>query len=294
MDDIDLKILKKLSQNCRLTYRELATMINMSISAIHKRIKNLVDDETISAFIARPNSIALKYLSVAIFGTSNAKSMDAVSKELGQHENVYYVLIESGKHLLILGYLRDISSMRDYSTYVSETAQISAPIIGITDIPYITTPEPLSTIDYKILKTLNRDARKPITDIADDVGISAKTVRKRLVRMIENKLVNFTVEWTEKAENNLTTGFHIYLKEGTSINSTNQYLYEKYSENIIICLSYSNIPNFTTMYVWTRNIQESQKIQEELQTEGFKDIIPYIALSGNSYDCWVDQLLRIK
>ena len=48
------------------------------------------------------------------------------------------------------------------------------------------------------------------------------------------------------------------------------------------------------MYVWTRNIQESQKIQEELQTEGFKDIIPYIALSGNSYDCWVDQILRTK
>jgi len=294
MDDIDFKILKKLMVNCRVTYRELATMTNMSVSAIHKRIKNLVDNEIISAFIARPSTIALKCLIVAIFGTSNAKSMDAVSKELGQHENVYYVLIESGKHLLILGYLRDISSMRDYSTYVSETAQISAPIIGITDIPYITTPEPLSTIDYKILKTLNRDARKPITDIADDVGISAKTIRKRLVRMIENKLVNFTVEWTEKAENNLTTGFHIYLKEGTSINSTNQYLNEKYSENIITCLSYSNIPNFTTMYIWTRNIQESQKIQEELQTEGFKDIIPYIALSGNSYDCWVDQLLRTK
>ncbi|MHA1479706.1 MAG: AsnC family transcriptional regulator [Promethearchaeota archaeon] len=263
MDEIDFILLKKLMVNCRVTYRELATMTNMSVSAIHKRIKNLVDNETISAFIARPSTIALKCLIVAIFGTSNAKSMDAVSKELGQHENVYYVLIESGKHLLILGYLRDISSMRDYSTYVSETAQISAPIIGITDIPYITTPEPLSTIDYKILKTLNRDARKPITDIADDVGISAKTIRKRLVRMIENKLVNFTVEWTEKAENNLTTG-------------------------------YSNIPNFTTMYIWTRNIQESQKIQEELQTEGFKDIIPFIALSGNSYDCWVDQILRTK
>ena len=178
MDEIDFIILKKLMVNCRVTYRELATMTNMSVSAIHKRIKNLVDNETISAFIARPSTIALKCLIVAIFGTSNAKSMDTVSKELGQHENVYYVLIESGKHLLILGYLRDISSMRDYSTYVSETAQISAPIIGITDIPYITTPEPLTTIDYKILKTLNRDARKTIIDIADDVGLSAKTVRK--------------------------------------------------------------------------------------------------------------------
>ncbi|MHA1985425.1 MAG: EamA family transporter [Promethearchaeota archaeon] len=98
MDDIDLKILKKLLANCRVTYRELAIMTNMSVSAIHKRIKSLVDNESISAFIARPSIIALKNLSVAIFGNSNAKSMDTVSKELGQHENVYYVLIESGKH----------------------------------------------------------------------------------------------------------------------------------------------------------------------------------------------------
>ncbi|GAG54843.1 unnamed protein product, partial [marine sediment metagenome] len=37
-----------------------------------------------------------------------------------------------------------------------------------------------------------------------------------------------------------------------------------------------------------------QKIQEELQTEGFKDIIPHIYLSAKWYECWVDQLLRTK
>ena len=294
MDEIDLLILKKLFETSRLTYRELAEITNMSVSAVHKRINKLVDDEIIEAFIARPSAIALKYLIVSIFGRSNAKSMDIVSKELGQHENIFHIAIGSGKFLYITGLLRDISGMRDYSGYVSNTAQISEPTIGIVNLPYITTPEPLTTLDYKILKTLNRDARKPITDIADDVGLSAKTVRKRLNRMVENNLVDFSFEWSEKAENNLTTGFHIYLKEGTNIDSTIQYLYEKYSENIIACLSYSNIPNFITMYTWTKNPQESQKIQEKLQTEGFKDIIPYIALSGNNYDCWVDQLLRTK
>ena len=294
MDEIDLIILKKLFENSRLTYRELAEMTNMSVSAVHKRINKLLDGEIIEAFIARPSAIALKYLIVSIFGISNAKSMDTVSKELGQHENIFHIAIGSGKFLYITGLLRDISSMRDYSAYVSKTAQISEPTIGIVNLPYITTPEPLTTIDYKILKSLNRDARKPITDIADDVGLSAKTVRKRLNRMVENNLVEFSIEWSEKAENNLTTGFHIYLKEGTNIDSTIQYLYEKYSENIIACLSYSNIPNFIIMYTWTKNTQESQEIQKKLQTEGFKDIIPYLALSGNSYDCWVDQLLRTK
>ncbi|NVM37360.1 MAG: hypothetical protein HWN81_17320 [Candidatus Lokiarchaeota archaeon] len=49
-----------------------------------------------------------------------------------------------------------------------------------------------------------------------------------------------------------------------------------------------------TFEIWTKNAQEAQKIQEELQTEGFKNITPYIGLSGEYYDSWIDQLLRTK
>jgi len=294
MDEIDLKILRKLLENSRLTYRELAEMTNMSVSAIHKRIKNLEDDEVIHKFIARPSVIALKYLWILIFGTSNAKSMDAVSKELGQHESVESIAIGSGKFLIIVGFLRDISELQDYSGFVSRTSQINEPTIGIINVPYMTTPEPLTSIDYKILKSLNRDARKPITDIADDVGLSAKTVRKRLTRMIENNLATFTIQWKPLYKGSFITIFNLILNEGTNMISTIQHIYQKYSQNIIICVNYSNIPNLITLETWSKTAQESQKIQEELQTEGFKDIIPHIALSGNYYDCWIDQLLRTK
>jgi len=294
MDEIDLILMKNLSENSRLTYRELADITNLSVSTIHKRINRLIDDEIIEAFSARPSIIALKSLMVMIFGTSKAKSMDLLSKELGQHENIDFVGISGAKFLYIGGILRDISELQDYSAYVSKTAQMNEPTIGLVNVPYITTPEPLSSIDYKILKSLNRDARKPITDIADDVGLSAKTVKKRLDRMIINNLVTFSIDWSLKAENNLTTAFHIYLKEGTNLNSTIQYIYEKYNQNVTYCISYSNIPNFFAMFIWTKTVQESQRIQEKLQTEGFQDIIPHLFLSSKYYDCWVDQLLRTK
>lgn len=294
MDEIDLILMRKLLKNARMTFRELADITNMSVSAVYKRINNLIDDEIIEAFIARPSFLTLKYLTVTIFGTSKAKSMDAISKELEQHENIYGIVIASGKFLMIVGLLRDISELQEFSVFVSRTAQFDDSTIGIVNLPFITTPEPLTSIDYKILKTLNRDSRKPMTDIADDVGLSVKTVRKRLDRMRENNLAIFTIETSFKAENNLTTVFLIYLNEGTDINSTLQYLYEKYSRNVIYVLSYSNIPNFLMMFVWTKTAQDSQKIQEELQTEGFKDIVPHIFFSLKYYDCWIDQLLRTK
>ena len=293
MDETDFFLLKKFLENSRVTYRELADMTDMSVSAIHKRIKNLERGGFINAYIARPSFIALKYLLVLIFGTSNAKSMDALSKELGQHESIFYIGITGGKYIYISAFLRDISELQEYSVYVSNTAQISEPTIGIVNMPYLTIPEPLTSIDYKILKTLNKDARKPITDIADDVGLSAKTVRKRLDRMIGNYLASFTIELTVHKIIFLTV-FHIYLNEGTSMNSTIQHINQKYSKNIVYCLSYSNIPNFLTLHTWAKNTQGSQRIQEELQKEGFKDVIPHIYLSAKWYDCWVDQLLRTK
>jgi len=293
MDEIDLIILKKLLENSRMTYRELADMNNMSVSAIHKRIKKLEDEGITNAFIARPSLLALKYLSVVIFGRSKAKSMVVVSKELGQHESIKFVGITGDKFLYVSAFLRNISELQDFGNFVSKTAQISEPTIAILNLPYMTTPEPLTTIDYKILKALNRDARKPITDVAEEVGISAKTVRKRLDRMIDNKLASFTIEWKPQ-KNSFIIVFHVTLNDGTDVNSTIQYINEKYSKNIAYCFSYSNIPNFITVHTWAKNAQNSMRIQEELQTEGFKDIIPHIYLSAEWYDCWVDQLLRTK
>ncbi len=294
MYNLRTKLTYLLLENSRLTYRELANMIDMSVSAIHKRIKSLEDDGTILAYIARPSQIALKYMYVIIFGMSKAKSMDLVSKELGQHEGVNMVCIMAGKFLYIKVYIRNISDLQEYSSHISRVAHIREPKIGIVNVPYITTPEPLTSIDFKILKTLNRDARKLFTDIADDVGISAKTVRKRLERMIENNLATFTIQWKPLYGVSFITLFNLILNEGTDMISTIQHINQKYSKNVIVCFSYSNIPNMITIETWARTAQESQKIQEELQTEGLKDIIPHIALSGNYYDCWVDKLLRTK
>lgn len=294
MDEIDFIILRKLVENSRLTYRELAEMIDMSVSALHKRINKLVDDGNINAFIARPSAIALKYLWIFIFGTSRAKSTEAISKELVQNENIKVVGIAGSNFLYISAFLRDISELQDFSSYVSVTAQISEPTVGIVNTPYITTPEPLTSIDYKILKALNKDARKPISDITGDVGLSAKTVRKRLDRMIENKLVSFTIETLPIYQNSFVTIFHINLNIGTNISAIIQQVNEKYSKNIAFNLNYSNIPNFFTLHTWTKTANASHRLQLELQTEGFKDVTSHILVSAKWGECWVDQLLKTK
>ena len=294
MDEIDLLIQQKLLENSRLTYRELAEITDISVSAVHKRLKKMEEEEIITAYNARPSILALNYLPVLIFGTSSAKSIDALCKELGQHESIFSITIASGKFLYISAHLKNISELQEYGSYVSRVAQISDPTIGIFGAPYESFPESLTNIDYKILKSLNRDARKPIIDIAEEVGLSAKTIKKRLDRMIEANLASFSIEFTPLYKDSFVTMFHLELNMGSDMNSTIMHLYKKYSQNIVVCASFSNLPNFILLEIWTKTVRDSQRIQEELQTEGFKDVVPHIFLSISWFECWIDQFLQMK
>ncbi|WP_114577035.1 Lrp/AsnC family transcriptional regulator [Saliphagus sp. LR7] len=52
----------------------------------------------------------------------------------------------------------------------------------------------MDELDRRILHSLRRDARKPYTEIADDVGTSEGTVRNRVERMVEEGIIErFTV-----------------------------------------------------------------------------------------------------
>jgi DNA-binding Lrp family transcriptional regulator len=294
MDKLDFFFIKELFMNSRLTYRELAEKHSLSVSAVHKRIKNLEDEGVIKAYIARPSLIALKSLWVMIFGISKARSIDLISKELGNHENVNFVGIAGRKSLSISTFLRDISELQELGNFISKRAQISEPFIGIKSLAFNAISESLSTIDYKILKTLNKDARKPITDIADDVGISSKTVRKRLDRMIENNLATFTIQWNPLHTTSFLVVFDLVLSGGNDLKSTIEHLNQKYSQNLVTSYSYSNIPNRITIETWAKTAQETHNIKISLQNEEFMDVIPHIGLSGDYYDCWIDQLLRNK
>ena len=114
MDAIDLIIIRKLLENSRLTFRELAEITSISVSTVHKRIQNLIDDGTINAFIVRPTMISLKGLWIMASGASNAKSMDLVSQELGNHESVNLVTIASENTsilVLILGIYQNFKNL---------------------------------------------------------------------------------------------------------------------------------------------------------------------------------------
>lgn len=49
----------------------------------------------------------------------------------------------------------------------------------------------MDKLDSAILESLHKDARRPFTDVAQELGISEGTVRNRVARLLEDQMVQF-------------------------------------------------------------------------------------------------------
>ncbi len=81
MDKTDVILCQLLLLNSRLSYRELADKLNLSTTAVHARIRSLVEMGVIRRFFARVNAGALNAVPVLIFGVSGVAPLHDLNME---------------------------------------------------------------------------------------------------------------------------------------------------------------------------------------------------------------------
>ncbi len=257
----------------------------MTVNAIHKRVKNLCELEVIRKFTATPNLANLQGQQVLISGISNEKAVTEMCQELGKHESVFFIGITGGKHLLIDGELRKDDDIQEYCSFVTETAKLSNPFIGYINQPKVETPETFTKTDIAILSALSENGRKSTVDIAVEIGISTKTIRKSLKRMQDKKMVDFSIFWAPDSEKDIIGNFELYLSEEQNLNEETFQFHKEYP-NIIFLQTFKNITNLIMLTTWFEASRKLQKAYEKFDTSNFKDVILRVIYTGYFFETW--------
>ncbi|MBY8980005.1 MAG: winged helix-turn-helix transcriptional regulator, partial [Candidatus Lokiarchaeota archaeon] len=199
MDEIDLKISKLLMANSRTPYKQLADNFHISVNSIHKRVKSLVQQGVIQHFKARLGIANFPNISnIVMFGVPNVKDKKLLLEQLGENEFIYNISRASGNKFYIHAYIRNINELDALVTFIRKTGKISELTVGIDrNMPSILIRDKLnlSNLDYLIVNSLKNNSRKTISDVAEEVGASTKTIRRRLDRLIKNFLIEFQIDW---------------------------------------------------------------------------------------------------
>ena len=301
MDKRDVILSQLLLANSRLPYRDLADKLGLSVNAVHKRIQALIESGIIRAFTAKISLSALKTFGVLVFGRSQTQSIDEVCEKLGNHDSTFWVGVGGGNHLYIGAYLQDVSELESYVDYVKKEAQMLGPTVGIippeTDLRSLGTfrDTALYPLDYRIICALHRDSRRSISEVAEELGISAKTARRRVSRMIREGLIELSIKWYPDASNDIMTVFQLRLKSSADRSKVGSMLVKKYAPNVLFFWLFSNLPNHMVCVVWTNTMKELKDIRESFEREeSFESIVPNILYTGRIFDTWRDKLLLEK
>jgi DNA-binding Lrp family transcriptional regulator len=89
MDELDYKILEKLNENARKSYREIARELKVSLSTISNRIKKLEDEKVIERYIPIINQEKIGYDLTAVINVkiSHGKLIE-VQEKISKNKHV--------------------------------------------------------------------------------------------------------------------------------------------------------------------------------------------------------------
>ena len=298
MDRTDITLSLMLLGNSRIPYSDLAEQLGLSVNAVHKRIQLLKEAGVIRNFTAKVGIGSFGIIPVLIFGGSETKVEGQVLAKLQENDHTYWVAVGSGNYLYVGGYLRNISELDAYVTSIGKDTNMDSPIVGINalsgrDVSHSNAK--LQNLDYRIIHALQRDSRKAIPEIAEELSLSAKTIRRRLARMIGENLIELSLEWFPDKSNDIITVFHIDLKTQAEKGKAISSLSKDYSPNALFCWSFSNLPDSILLFIWTNSMKELQDITKRVQNEpAIQRVLPRILYTGYIFETWRDKLVQEK
>lgn len=293
MDETDLRLCLLLLENSRMPVRELGDKLGLSIAAVHGRIQALRDAGIIKAFTARLGLLRLQSTTLIAWGTSRVPSNEDLLARLKSDNRVYWVAFGGAGIVYVGAYLANMAELNSCVSFITKEAELTNPTIGLLPLGAGLPEKPiLDRVDCRILRALHRDARKSIADVAEEIGLSAKTVGRRLGRMMEDHSAELSMEWYPDAANDIICMWQLDLRPGVDQQKASAVLMNRYAANLLFVMPLSNLPGFLLAATWTGSMKDLKDLQTRLGKEPpFARVVPNVLYTGNLLDTWRDELL---
>ncbi len=298
MDEMDIRLVQRLMMNSRTPYRELADELGISLQAVHRRIQTMMNEGVIKGFNASLSPAYLNAITVDVIGRIDSPLVDEAIEQMGKSEFTNYILLGAGNYALVGSLLRKNSDLESYLQFLRDKGTLHDIWVGLESFGFagrVRAAEDaengeLTNLDLKIINSLRADARKPVNVIADEIGLSSKTVAKRLDKMVEERKVFLSVRWYPGMTSGVIAYLHIFLEEGADKKAVSMRFIEKFSPRLAFLRSYSNHLDLLGAITWTPTVVEQNELTSALaKVEMVKSVVPYVLLRKFEFQTWADK-----
>jgi len=193
MDNLDMKILSRLLNNCRESDRQIGIELGMSGGAVRARIRKMQENEIIEKFIVKVEPPVLGY--GALYFVVSGENISEILEQANLVGEPYFMVPCVGG-ITVCGI-----SIKDNMNQKIELAKKLMKDVSVLTIFEAENPgfdSNLTKTDLEILNELIKDPRQKIEQIARNAKISTKTTTRCIEKLHENDGIQFTLVYDPK------------------------------------------------------------------------------------------------
>lgn len=238
MDDLDTSILKMLTTNSRRSDHSIARRLQVTTNTVKNRIRNLKEEGVLLGFETHLSATFFNathcWLSAQLSGDGPEKK---IVEELGKIDRVSFVMPTTENLMLIA---MDFFNSADLDNTIQQMSEIKE-IIGANTLIYsaqhVHKKIEISPLDWKIIKSIRFDSRKSPRRIAEECGVSTRTVNRRLKRFYNGRVIHYTISLNPMAS------------KGTIVYGISVEYDARFSRDNVISSIMSNVNNLFNHFV---------------------------------------------
>jgi DNA-binding Lrp family transcriptional regulator len=296
MDETDVLIIKELAIDARLPYRDLADRLSLSVNGLHKRIQQLISKGIIVGFRANITPLVTGGSVIGLCGRSSSTDLSATIEHLGGHECTARVIATGGQFLYVDAFLRNNQELFDYQSFVREVGKIDdLKTLALFTVGEPPSKDPLTKLDYRIVRALSDDCRRPLQDVAADIGSTAKTVKRRIEHMEANHYVSFNIDLILCSSGDLISIVHAKLRPDRRLEDMFPVLINRKDPHTL-GISASNVePGMMIFSMWARDLKELREAERSLNSgDDFESMFSNLYYDMRIYPTWSKKLVEAR
>ncbi len=285
MDNLDMKILNRLLNNCRASDRQIGIELGLSGGAVRARIRKMQAKKIIEEFFIKVEPPVLGY-GILYFVVSGENIKEILEQASLVGEPYFVVPCVGGITVCGISIKENMEQKIDLAKKLMKDVRV----LSIFEAENPGFNSNLTKTDLEILEELIKDPRQKIEQIAKNTKMSTKTITRCLEKLHENDGIQFTLVYDPiKIENFIPHAILTWI-EG-DLKKTLENLNDSFSE------SYLQIPflakNQIVLFMYSDNIYKMDELTQKVRNiQNVKSADLFIPKKILFYVKWIEKAIN--
>ncbi|MDH5430837.1 MAG: AsnC family transcriptional regulator [Nitrosopumilus sp.] len=285
MDNLDMKILTRLLNNCRESDRQIGIELGISGGAVRARIRKMQAKKIIEEFFIKVEPPVLGY-GVLYFVVSGENTKEILEQASLVGEPYFVVPCVGGVTVCGISVKENMEQKIELAKKLMKDVRV----LSIFEAENPGYDSNLTKTDLEILEELIKDPRQRIEQIARNTGMSTKTITRCIEKLYGNDGIQFTLVYDPKKIEDFIPHAILTWIEG-DLKETLGNLNNSFSE------SYLQIPfvakNQIVLFMYSNNIYKMDELTQKVRNiQNIKSADLFIPKKISFYVKWIEEAIN--